>query len=98
MGGKLVYKIFNLNVISMHLSGTWQFWPFEGWWIGLYWGAYGLSNSEGRECAQVGDKAHRRGGVFKNVRHNDVYIYINEASVKKAKDFYSINVFKTFFI
>ena len=78
MGGKLVYKIFNLNVISMHLSGTWQFWPFEGWWIGLYWGAYGLSN--------------------KNVRHNDVYIYINEASVKKAKDFYSINVFKTFFI
>ena len=55
----------------------------------------------------MGDKAQRRGGGakargggggFKNVRHNDVYIYINEASVKKAKDFYSINVFKTFFI
>ena len=28
MCGKFVYKIFILNVVSMHLSATWKFWPW----------------------------------------------------------------------
>ena len=37
-GGKVVYKIFIVNVVSKHLSVTWQFWPFQRPWTGISWG------------------------------------------------------------
>ena len=32
-GGMVVYKIFIVNVGSMHFSATWQFWPFQRPWM-----------------------------------------------------------------
>ena len=39
-GSKVVYKIFIVNIVSMHLSATWQFARdlLEGLWIELQWG------------------------------------------------------------
>ena len=36
--GKVVYKIFIINIVSMHLSATWQFWPFQRAWTRISWG------------------------------------------------------------
>ena len=43
--GKLGCGIFIVNVKSMHLSGTWQFWPFKKSWTGISLAAYELSYS-----------------------------------------------------
>ena len=34
---KLSYKIFIGNVVSRHLSSTWQFWPFRSSWTSISW-------------------------------------------------------------
>ena len=47
-GGKVVCKMVIVDVVSMHLSATWQFQPFQRPWTGIFWGAYGLSYSEGK--------------------------------------------------
>ena len=63
-GGKLVHKIFIVNVVLMHLSAIWQFWPLQRSQTSISWGAYELSYSGG--LVQIGDKAQRWG--FKSVR------------------------------
>ena len=44
---KLSYKIFIGNVVSRHLSSTWQFWPFRSSWTSISW--EGLSIAPFRE-------------------------------------------------
>ena len=63
-GGNVVYKLFIVNVVSMHLSATWQFWPFQRLWTGIFWGRGGLwiELQEGVEVAQVGGKSPGVGG------------------------------------
>ena len=47
-GGKVVCKMVIVDVVSIHLSATWQFQPLQRPWTGIFWGAYGLSCSEGK--------------------------------------------------
>ena len=66
-GSKIVYKIFIVNVVSVHLSATWQFWPFERPWTGISWGAYYWATLEdGGGYPKWGKKS--RGGGLKSVR------------------------------
>ena len=62
-GGKFVYKMFILNVVSMYLSATQQFRLFQMSWTVISWGFYGLSYSGG--LAQVGNKSQRWGEAQK---------------------------------
>ena len=73
-GGKLVYKMSIVNVVSVHLSATWQFWLFQRIWAGISLGAYGLSYSVGGlgegGLAQVGEKPRGGGGGVQEWRHH----------------------------
>ena len=57
--GKLVYKIFIVNTVSIHLSAPENSDLFKSHGQASLGGAYGLSYSWG--LAQVGDKAQRWG-------------------------------------
>ena len=62
-GGKVVYKIFIVNVVSMRLSAIWQFWLFKGHWPGSPGGLYGLCYSGG--VSPSGGKSPEVRGVQK---------------------------------
>ena len=61
-GGKVVYKIFVVNVVSMHLSATWEFWPFQRPRTKISWGELmDWATMGGGGLAQVREKAQRWG-------------------------------------
>ena len=57
--GKVVYEIFIVNVVSMHLSATWQFPPFQRPWTRISLGLMDWATVRG--LAQMGENP-RSGG------------------------------------
>ena len=66
-GGNDVYKIFIVKVLSMHLSATWQFCPFQRPWTGGLMDRAIAGGGGGVGVTQVGEKAQRK-GEFKSTR------------------------------
>ena len=59
--GKVVYEIFIVNVVSMHLSATWQFPPFQRPWTRISLGLMDWATVRG--LAQMGENPRSGGGT-----------------------------------